>query len=75
MKLKYCIVFVGLSGVGVLSGCNVGMQPEGPDVAQVKAREASLPPDQQIAMIKDAPMPAAQKAAKIAEIKSKYGIK
>ena len=75
MARKSTIALVGAIFVLALSGCNVGMQPEGPNPDEVKAKEASLPPEQQIAMIKNAPMPADQKAAKIAEVKAKYGLK
>jgi len=75
MKTTLTLVLVGLIGVGVLSGCSMGMQPEGPNVEALKKKEDSLPPDQQISMIEHAPMPEAQKAQKIAEIKTKYNIK
>ena len=72
---KRTVAFIGAVWVVTTCGCSMGMQPEGPNAEQVKAKEASLPPDQQIAMIKYSPMPAAQKAEKIAEVKAKYGIK
>lgn len=75
MTEKQTVVLIGIIACLAIAGCNIGMQPEGPSLDQVKAKEASLPPDQQIALLKTAPMPSAEKEAKIAEIKAKYGIK
>ena len=75
MKLSFMFALVGLAATGILSGCNVGMMPEGPSPSEVKAKIAAMPPDQQIAFYKNSPMPPAEKAAKIAEIEQKYNIK
>jgi hypothetical protein len=74
MKLKLAFAIVAVATVGALYGCNSGMQPEGPSVAEIKNKEAALPPDQQITMIQNSPMPKAQKDQKIAELKKKYNI-
>jgi len=75
MKMKLAYALVGVLAVGVLSGCSTGMQPEGPSADDLKKKEAAMPPDQQIAMIQNSPMPKAQKDQKIAELKAKYNIK
>jgi hypothetical protein len=58
-----------------IAGCNVGMQPSGPSPDEVRAKIATMPPEKQIEMVQNSPMPPAAKAAKIAELESKYGIK
>ena len=58
-----------------ITGCNVGMAPKGPDEAEVKAKEAALPPQQQIAMLRSSPMPGPEKQKRIADIEQKYNIK
>lgn len=75
MKFNIMVALVGLMGAGVLSGCNSGMMAEGPNPTEVKAKIAAMSPEKQIAFYQGSPMPPAQKAAKIAEIEKKYGIK
>ena len=75
MKLNASNVLFAAIAVGTLSGCNVGMMAEGPSPSEIKAKVAAMPPDQQIAFYKNSPMPAADKAKKIAEIEQKYNIK
>jgi len=72
MNWKLAFAVAGVVSVAVISGCNVGMQPEGPDINEVKRREAALPPDQQIKMIMSSPMKGDEKKARIAEIRQKY---
>ena len=66
-------VFFGLGTAALLwvCGCNAGMEPEGPSPDQIKAKMAAMPIDQQIALIKNSPMPKAEKAQKIAELQAK----
>ena len=75
MNFKLASALVAAAAALVVTGCSVGMQPEGSSVDQIKAKEAAMPPEQQISMIQNSPMPADQKAAKIAELKTKYNIK
>jgi hypothetical protein len=75
MKLNSKFVVAGILAAGILAGCSMGMQPTGSTVDQIKAKEAAMPPDQQISMIEHSPIPPAEKAKKIAEIKAKAGLK
>ena len=59
----------------VTSGCSLGMAPKGPDEAEVKKLEAAMPPQQQIQMIRNSPMPGPEKQKRIADIEQKYNIK
>jgi len=70
---KFAIV--GIATAIVLSGCNSGTMPEGPSPSEIQKKIASFPPEKQIEMYKNSPMSPDQKAAKIAEIKAKYGLK
>jgi len=75
MKLKLMVMLLAVIVAGGMSGCSMGMMPEGPSASQVKEKVAAMPPDQQIAFYQNSPMSPAKKAAKIAEIKAKYGLK
>jgi hypothetical protein len=57
-----------------LAGCNAGMEPEGPTPDQIRAKLATLPPNEQIAMLQHSPMPKAEQEQKIEEIRTKYGL-
>jgi len=75
MKKNVLIAVMGLGSLFFASGCSgIGNAAQGPDEAQVKQREAALPPDKQIELLKSAPMPADEKAKKIKEIQDKYGL-
>jgi len=75
MMLKVSAALTGVLAVLVLSGCSVGMMPEGSSPSEVRAKVAAMPPEKQIEFIQSSPMKPAEKAAKIAEIKTKYGLK
>lgn len=51
------------------------MAPKGPDLEEVKQKEASLPPQQQIDLVRSSPMTATDKAKRIKEIEDKYNVK
>jgi hypothetical protein len=73
MKNRNQIYVAGaIFGVVVLCGCNIGMQPTGASVEEINAIRAKWPPEQQIAGIRQSPMPAAEKKRRIAEIRAKY---
>ncbi len=73
-KNKLMYVAPVLIGIVAAAGCNLGMQPAGASPEEVKSTIAKMKPEDQIKFYESSPMPAAQKAAKIAEIKAKYGI-
>ena len=75
MITKLACTLIAAVAVFGLCGCGVGMQPEGSSVDQIKAKEAGMPPDQQISQWEHSPAPPQVKAQKIAEIKAKYNIK
>ncbi len=75
MKTALICAFAFVSSALVLTGCSVGNQPESPSVDDIKKTIAAKPIDEQIALIEHSPMPAAQKAQKIAELKAKAGKK
>jgi hypothetical protein len=52
-----------------VAGCNIGNAPAGPSPADVQKIESSLPVDKQIKLIESSPMPAAEKAKRIAALK------
>lgn len=57
-----------------LFGCNVGNAPEGPSPEQFQKELAAKPAVDQIRFIQASPAPAAEKAAKIEELKKKYNL-
>lgn len=73
MNTKNTLVTVGLLAVLSLVGCNVGEAPSGSPQA-VQDQFKSMKPEDQIKFIQDSPMPPADKAAKIEEIKKQAGI-
>ena len=67
-------VCLGALALG-LGGCNVGMSPAGPSPEVFKKDVEALSPQRQIEYYHNRPMPKDQKAAMIAQIEKKYGIK
>jgi hypothetical protein len=57
-----------------IAGCNVGNAPEGPSPEQFQKELATKPAVDQIRFIQGSPAPAADKAAKIEELKKKYNL-
>lgn len=55
-------------------GCNVGNAPEGPSPEQFQKELSAKPAVDQIRFIQASPAPAAEKAAKIEELKKKYNL-
>jgi len=75
MSRKQTFWIVAALASGVLCGCNVGMQPEGPTVADIKKQEQAMPPQQQIDMIKHSPASPQEKAKMIADVEARTGVK
>lgn len=73
MKRQIWQATLGLSFALAAVGCNVGMAPQGPDQAEIKARMAKLPIDEQIKLIRSSPMSEADKEKKIAELQGGKG--
>ena len=71
---KYSIALLAIAAGSLISGCNVGNAPEGPSTEQFQKEVASQPPADQIRLIQASPAPAADKAARIEEIKKKYNL-
>jgi hypothetical protein len=71
VKMIRTPLFVGIVAASPLfmAGCNIGNAPTGPNNEQVQKIENSLPVDQQIKLIESSPMPAAEKAKRIAALK------
>jgi hypothetical protein len=65
------IVVVSSFGLA-LSGCNFGMQPEGPSPDQIRANMSKMPPDEQIKLIQHSPMPKEQQQQEIAKIRAQF---
>jgi hypothetical protein len=59
----------------ILVGCNVGNAPEPMSESQLKDAVSNLPPKDAVNYINASPMPAAEKARRIAEIEAKTGYK
>lgn len=70
----FSLGILSLSVLAALTGCNVGNAPEGPSVEQFQQEVAAKPPADQIRLIQASPAPAADKAARIEEIKKKYNL-
>ena len=68
------LTFVLLAGIA-LFGCDTGNAPQGLTAAETQKAVSELPPQQQIDYINRSPMPAADKAKKIADIKVKARMK
>lgn len=73
MKSKSIWLAISLGFVCV--GCNVGNAPEPMNEAQLENAVEKLPPQKQIDYINSSPMPADEKARRIAEIEAKTGYK
>lgn len=67
-------IFATLAVSTMLVGCNVGNAPEGPSAEQFQKELQSKPAVDQIRFIQASPAPAAEKAAKIEELKKKYNL-
>jgi hypothetical protein len=72
MKIHSRIIAGTILGA-LLVGCNVGEAPSGSEQA-VKDQFNSMKPEEKIRFIQSSPMPAAEKQAKIDEIKKQAGI-
>ena len=70
-----CKILLACSAAGVIGGCSFGDAPKGLSATETQDAVKALPPQQQIDYINRSPMPAPEKAKRIAEIKSKAGMK
>jgi hypothetical protein len=59
---------------GIACGCSVGMEPQGPSPSEIQAKIAAMPPEQQISLIQNSPMPKAVKDQRIQEIRTKFNL-
>ncbi len=67
ISLMICVIAM------MLVGCGIGDAPAPMEPNEVQSAVSKLPDDQQIAYIKNSPMPQAEKDRRIAEIKAKSG--
>ncbi len=72
ISMKPTVLFLLVCCLGV-AGCNVGMAPEGPTGAALKAKFDSLPIDKKIQLIQSGPGSAADKEKRIADLKAQGG--
>jgi hypothetical protein len=68
------ITLISIVITASIAGCNVGNAPEGPSPEQFQKDLAASPAVDQIRFIQGSPAPAAEKAAKIEELKKKYNL-
>ena len=73
MKRTYLFV-VAASSIAI-SGCGIGMAPDGMSREEAKAALEKLSPEEQIKYVATSPMPPDQKQKRYAEIEAKTGVK
>jgi|GEM_PF-7035848 len=71
---KTVLIATGLVLILSAVGCNVGMGEAGPSPEAVKKQIDGMPPEKQISLIRNSPMPKAEQDTRVAEICKKYGI-